>query len=186
MNTTLLRLVTITLLAIVPSAVFAQSADNASLRRHRHYDTYTHPIIGVWDSSVTITDCTSGAVVAAVHALNAFLPGGMLMDANTMPAGMRGPSFGRWAPTWNDRPANAAAHATGGSGRNDPPLVTGRMRFYRYGPDGLVAGTNVIDRQVQVSDDGLSFTGIADGHILDLEGNELKHTCTTEVATRVE
>lgn len=66
------------------------------------------------------------------------------------------------------------------------PLVTGRMRFYRYNEQGFVVGTNVIGRQVLVSADGLTYNGVADGHILDMAGTELNHVCTTETAVRVE
>lgn len=102
MITTWTRIMAIALLASMPMAALADDQSPS-------YTTYNHPIIGVWDATVIIKDCATREVLTTAHALNAFMPGGMLMDANTMPVGMRGQSFGRWAPAWSDQPDTNAA-----------------------------------------------------------------------------
>src|SRR5512139_806452 len=74
-------------------------------------------IEGTWESTITIRDCTSGAVLRAFKGMNTFHRGGTLSDTNNQPTLNRGPGQGVWKK---------------GAGS----VYTASFRFYRYNPDG--------------------------------------------------
>lgn len=53
------------------------------------------PLIGVWDSQVTLTDCT-GHTLVSFEALEMFHTGGTLTSTDNTPPGRQGPGFGTW------------------------------------------------------------------------------------------
>ena len=139
----------------------AQSAEELADQR-----TLFGVIVGVWDSNVTLTNCSSGAVLAQFRGIESFIVGGSLTDTNSMPPTSRGPGSGAWWYTSGFRHFGA------------------QMHFFRYNPDGSLAGTNLVDRDIVVAPNWLSYTGTGMADILDPAGNVLSEACVSEEAQR--
>lgn len=79
------------------------------------------PMVGVWDSTVTVKDCMSGAVLATFRGLGAVHQGGTWTSVNSNPPTSAGPTLG----TWKNE----------GNGSYTTALV-----FLRFNPDLTPAG----------------------------------------------
>ncbi len=123
-------------------------------------------IEGVWESAVSIKDCTSGAVVRSFKGEGVFHRGGTLTADNSLPPATRSTSFGAWK-----RDAGVA--------------YTAKFRFLRFNPDGTVAGTQRIARAIVLAADGNSFTGTITGQVLDNAEVVLQPVCGSETAVRI-
>ncbi|MGA9342240.1 MAG: hypothetical protein WBV61_07885 [Rhodanobacteraceae bacterium] len=139
----------------------AQSAEDLAYQR-----SLFGVIVGVWDSNVTLTNCSTGAVLAQFRGIESFIAGGSLTDTNSMPPTSRGPGSGSWWYTWGYRHFGA------------------QMHFFRYNPDGTLAGTNLVDRDIVVASNWLTYTGTGMAQILDPAGNLLSEACVNEEAQR--
>ena len=124
------------------------------------------PIQGVWASSVTITDCSSGAVLKQFGGTTLFQYGGTLSADNTMPVPTRGAAFGVW------KVAAAGSYSA-------------NMWFYRFNADGTVAGTQKVERTLSLSADGNTLTGTLTLQIIEPTGAIVQQGCGSEVSTRV-
>jgi hypothetical protein len=125
------------------------------------------PVEGVWESSITIRDCTSGAVVRSFKGVNTFHRGGTLSDTNNTPPTPRGPGMGVWR-----------AGARAGS-------YTASFRFYRYNPDGTLAGSQRVNRSFTLAADGNSSTGTIAAQVLDTADVVQQNLCGTETSVRL-
>lgn len=122
-----------------------------------------HNMEGTWDVSVTVVDCTSGALIRTVRALQMYSHDGSFTEtANTF---LRGSSLGSWT------------HAQGN-------LFEPTYYFFRYNPDGTFKSLAEGQNKVELSGDGKAFT--ATGIITDFDatGNQISVGCVTQTAQR--
>lgn len=123
------------------------------------------PLQGVWDSEVTLTDC-NGFTLVVFRAYEMFHQGGTLTSTDNTPPTLHGPGFGTWQ------------HA-------GVRKYTSPFQFFNFNADGSFAGTQKIDRQIQLSPDGTSYTSTVTFESFDPDGNLIFSGCGTEVATRL-
>jgi hypothetical protein len=126
----------------------------------------THTLAGVWEVTVTVTNCQTGALIRTVHSLQNFSPDGTFAEtANTF---MRGSSVG----VWNRSDAG-------------PGKYSATYFFYRYLPTGAFASTAQAIDMVSLNSDGSEFT--ASGTIQDFDVNNalLSTGCFVHSAVRL-
>ena len=124
----------------------------------------TRGIVGIWDVSVTVKDCHTGAPIRTVRSLQMFNQDGTISEtANTF---LRGSSVGVWA------------HAGG-------QMFGATFWFFRYKPDGTFASIAKALDMVVLGQDGSQFT--ASGTIQDFDANNVLLTtgCFTHAARRL-
>jgi hypothetical protein len=125
------------------------------------------PLEGVWESTITIRDCNSGTAIRTFKGVNVFHRGGTLSDTNSAAPTTRGPGAGIWR-----------AGAVAGS-------YTASFRFYRYNPDGTLAGSQRVNRTFTLAASGNSTTGTIAAQVLDTAGTVLQSLCGTEASVRL-
>lgn len=119
---------------------------------------------GVWNVSVTVTDCTTGAPIRTVHSLQAYHHDGTVNEtANTA---SRGPSEGVWS-------------AAGGGAYKDS------FYFYRYTSTGTFASLAHGVNTITLSEDG-HYTSTGYVYDFDANGNLLSTGCVIHTAYRLE
>ena len=125
-----------------------------------------HTLEGVWNVSVSVTDCTTGAVIRTVHSLQAYHHDGTV--AETANTASRGPSEGIWRVAGNGQ------------------TYSDSFYFYRYTSTGtflsLAHGTDTIT----LSADGSHYTSTGHVHDFDANGNLLSMGCVIHTAYRME
>ncbi|HZT56325.1 MAG TPA: hypothetical protein VFA35_08875 [Burkholderiaceae bacterium] len=122
---------------------------------------------GVWDSTVTNKDCTSGAVLGApFKALIVFRRGGTFDADNAQGRALRGNIYGIWK------------HGAG-------TAYTANAVHQRFNPDGTYAGTNKVQRSLTLAADASTFTSTLAVQMLDTSGNVVGQACPTETAVRM-
>ena len=136
----------------ISSAVAADAAD---------------PIEGVWESAITIKDCSNAAVLRTFKGLTLFHRGGSLNADNSAPTTTRGAAFGNWR-----RGAAAGSY-------------TANFVFFRFNADGSYAGSQKVARTFSLGADNNSLTGTLEGSLLDPAGVVLAPVCGSEIAARV-
>jgi hypothetical protein len=121
-------------------------------------------IVGTWDISVTVKNCSTGAVIRTVRSIQMFSQDGSLAEtANTF---LRGSSLGSW-----DR--------TGGETYN------AKFWFFRYTPTGTFASFAQALNLITLSDDGSSFSASGTVQDFDASNNLISTGCVTQSATRL-
>lgn len=119
-------------------------------------------LLGVWNITVKVVDCTTGAPIRTVHALQMYSLGGSFTE--TAGTASRGISEGVWS---NSGGQNYTAH----------------YWFYRYNPDGTFASFAHATNEVTLGDDG-TFTAV--GIIQDSWATGANTIgCVTQTATRL-
>lgn len=126
----------------------------------------TNAIEGVWESSITIKDCSSGAVVRTFKGESLFHRGGGLTADNSLPVPTRSVAYGTW------KQDGAAAY-------------TAKFRFLRFNPDGTLAGSQKVARTLTLSADLNSLSGTLTGQVLDNAEVVLQPICGSETAVRI-
>ena len=122
-------------------------------------------IEGVWESVITVKDCTSSAVFTTFRGVSVMHRGGTLSADNSQPVATRGAAFG----TWKRGTGNA---------------YTTNFVFMNFNPDNTLAGTQKVQRNLTLAADGNSLTGITAIKILDASGVVLRQACATETGVR--
>ena len=123
-------------------------------------------IEGVWDSTITIKDCTSNAVMTTFKGAGTFHRGGTLSADNSMPPPSRGAAMGIWK------------RATGSN-------YTANLWFMRFNADGTLAGTQKVQRTLALGADSNSLTGTLTLQIINPAGTVVQQGCGSETAVRV-
>ena len=123
------------------------------------------PLEGTWQASVTIRDCTTGAVLANFKGLTAFHRGGTTTADNNQPSATHGAALGTWK-------------------RNANTSYTASYRFFRYNPDGTPAGSQRLTRNITLGIDGNSLTGTISAQVLDNADTVLTSICGSESTVR--
>ena len=132
------------------------------------------PVEGVWESVVTVKDCSSGAVLASFRGVAVHHRGGTLSADNSRPPASRGAAFGTWKRT-----AGGAGNAyTGGN------AYTANVIFMRFNPDSSLAGIQKVQRSFTLGADGNSLAGTNVVQIIDAAGVVLQQGCATETGVR--
>ncbi len=128
----------------------------------------TRKLEGSWNHQVTRLNCATGAPLGTFQAMFTFNRGGTFWEAgtNTSPA-LRSPSHGVW-------------------GYESRGLYTTAFQFFRFNADGTHAGKNIVRQEIELSDDGNSYTAIATTQVLDVNGNVIANNCSSGVGTRFE
>lgn len=125
-----------------------------------------HTLVGVWNVSVTVTDCSTGAPIRTVHSLQAYHHDGTVDEtANTA---SRGPSEGVW-------------RAAG-----DGQTYKDSFYFYRYTSTGTFASLAHGVDTISLSADGSQYTSVDNVYDFDANGNLLSTGCVAHKASRLE
>ena len=120
---------------------------------------------GVWESVVTVKDCTSNAVLTTFRGVSVMHRGGTMSADNSQPVATRGAAFGTWKR---------------GSGN----AYTTNFVFMNFNPDNTLAGTQKVQRNLTVAADGNALTGTTTIKIIDAAGAVLRQACATETGVR--
>ena len=119
---------------------------------------------GVWNVSVTVTNCDTGAIIRTVHSLQAYHHDGTVSEtANTA---LRGPSEGVWS-------------VAGGGTYQDS------FYFYRYTSMGTFASLAHGTDTITLTDAG-HYTSVGKVQDFDANGNLLSTGCVIHTAYRLE
>lgn len=154
--------VALTLLPAVATMLFVQACGGSGLALA---DEPPDPIEGVWESVVTQVDCSTRAALASFRGAQAICRGGTLTDTSAAPASVRSAGLGVWS-------------------RNGD-VVEMRFRFFRYNPDGSLAGSSVT-RSVSLSVDRRTGSGNSEVALVDPAGTIVARGCATDVVARVQ
>ena len=146
--------------ADTPVAAQPESAEQGDPRGNKD------PIIGVWEVTVTVHDCVTGAELSRSKGLGQVHAGGTAIADNASPPNSHSLIMG----TWQNE----------GHGRYGY-----QMTFLRFMPDGTWDGTTKAKGTRTLGADGNSFQSAAIRQNLDRDGNLLNQICVTEDGQRV-
>jgi hypothetical protein len=123
---------------------------------------------GSWNHQGMRLNCKTGAILGTFPAMFTFTRGGTFWESGTQisPA-LRSPSHGVWSYQSNGQYITA-------------------FQFFRFNADGTLAGRQIVRQQIEVSDDGNSYTATATAQVLDVNGNVLANNCAAGTGTRFE
>jgi hypothetical protein len=128
----------------------------------------TRKLEGSWNNQGTRLNCQTGAVLGTFQAMLTFARGGVMWEAGSQvsPA-LRSPSNGVWYYE---------------SGRN----YDAAFQFFRFNADGTFAGRQIVRQEIQLSQDGNSYTAQSTAQVLDVNGNVIQNNCASGIGTRFE
>jgi hypothetical protein len=127
-------------------------------------------IVGVWETSVTIRNCETGAPLSPVFlGLSTYNSGGTYTESSGggNPI-LRSAGHGVWERE---------------SGWRNYSL---KFTFLRFSPTGVLIGKQRVYQTLELSEDGDQLTSSGRFEVLDLNGNVLATGCSTAAATRFE
>ena len=161
-NTILKDVIRATAIALI--ATFAGISAAAQSDQSSH----SRSLEGVWNLQVTRVNCQTGAVIANFPAMHMYMRGGTMEDfgAQNSPT-LRGPGYGTWTFESGTR-------------------YSLTFQFFRFNPDGTLAGRNVARQTNELSDDGNHLMQTSVAQALDVNGNVLGTNCATAIGTRFE
>ena len=103
-----------------------------------------------------------------LRAVDTFSPCGALFETGARTASNPGsPGQGRWRHVGGNR-------------------FTAVLRFFQFNHDGSVKETQKVTRRLELSDDGMGFTGTAVIEVFDANDGLIAAHCATETAKRFE
>lgn len=151
--------ITLALACVAALGGIAASAQSDESRHARSLE-------GVWNLQVTRVNCQTGTVIATFPAMHIYMRGGTMEDfgAQNSPT-LRGPGYGTW--TYESDGHFSLA-----------------FQFFRFNPDGTLAGRNVARQTNALSDDGNSLTQSSVAQALDTSGNVIGTNCASAIGTR--
>ena len=149
MRTTILRICTVALALATAQVAFAQNSNS---------------IEGVWNVTVTVTNCQTGALIRVVRAIQGFSHDGSFTE--TASTYLRGSSIG----TWNHD-----------GGEN----YSSTYWFFRYTPTGAFASFASALNNETLADDGNHFTASGTIQDFDAAGNLISVGCVVHSGTRL-
>jgi len=127
-------------------------------------------IQGVWNVTVTLTNCLTGVPLpfpgATFDAMSIFEADGTLHDTNANSPVTRSAAFGQWE-------------------RTGPLQYRFAFRFFRFDNGGLLTGSQIVRHDVTMSPDGESYVSNGTAEFYDTAGNPtMPDGCSESVATR--
>jgi hypothetical protein len=123
------------------------------------------PLEGVWDISVTIRSCTTGAALATGRAIQIFIDGGTMTEIADR--ANRSAGLGTW------RHLGGRSYAT-------------HHKFIEYSAAGSFNGTTVLTREIELSANADDFTATTTTEVFNAAGQLINAVCATSTATRFE
>lgn len=126
--------------------------------------TAPDPIEGVFQSEVTLKDCTTGATIGAFRGLTAFHQGNTATADNNTPPSAKGVALGSWKRS-----------ATGS--------YTASFRFAAALPAGGI-GQQRFTRSITLAADGTTLTSTLSTQLLDTRDNVIQSACGVETGVR--
>ena len=123
-------------------------------------------IEGVWEPTVTIRDCQTGAVIFSFLSMDSYIRGGAYVGEGMGEPANRALGLGTWR------------HA---GGRN----FTASYQFFAYNPDGTPLGRLRVSSKIRLGADGESFRTVDTSALTDLNGTVLQQICGTREASRL-
>jgi len=118
---------------------------------------------GLWNVSVTVTNCQTGALVRTVNSLQTFHADGSVVE--TADSNSRGISQGTW---------HHAGHH----------VYDATYWFYRYTPTGKFASIAEVTDKITLQPEG-KFTSVGTVEDFDADGNSISTNCFTHSAVRL-
>ena len=162
---TFTSLKSVALIAVAAATSLLMQACGDSNAQAQAQASDADPIEGVWESTLTVTNCTSGAMLATIKGQAVFHRGGTVSADNSSPTVTRGTAFG----TWKRGIGNA---------------YTSTLVFMRFNPDMTLAGTQKVARSFTLAADGNSLTGTNTAQIINTAGVVLQQSCVGETGVR--
>jgi hypothetical protein len=123
------------------------------------------PLEGVWDISVTVRSCSTGAALHTGRAIQIFIDGGTMTEIADR--SNRSVGLGTWR------------HVGGRS-------YTTHHEFIEYDAAGNFNGTTVLTREIELSENADDFTATTTTQIYNTAGQLINTVCATSIATRFE
>ena len=167
MNSMMLKSCAIAVVPSIMTLLLVQACGGSSDAVAQSTAPAADPIEGVWESVITVRDCTSGAVVRTFMGMNKFERGGTLAAVNNLPFALNGPALGVWR-----KGATAAGYS-------------GQFRFYRFNMDGTPAGSQKLTHTITLDATGNASTGTIAAQVLDLNDAVVGTICAVTANTRV-
>jgi hypothetical protein len=124
------------------------------------------PIQGLWQSSVSLTNCQSGAALGGFRGLTIFNQGGTASADNNQPSATKGPAMGYWT-------------------RSGTGAYTVNLRFWRYAADGTPAGQQRLTRTITLAADGKTLTSTITTQALDASDTVVQQACGAETGVKI-
>jgi hypothetical protein len=124
-------------------------------------------IVGVWDVSVTIVSCTTGAAVGTGAAIIMFNDGGTVMDASSN--SNESARLGTW------RHLGGSSYST-------------LSKYFTYSAFGPAAfnGTGVLTREIELNKNADEYTATSTNEVYNAAGQLINTICATSTGTRSE
>lgn len=144
----------------------AAAATGHAWFRHAQFQD---PIVGVWNVSVDVTDCATGATIASGEAMALFAADGTRHETNATNPALRSPAFGTWRRL--------------GKKNNEYQFA---FRFFRFDAAGVNIGSQIIRHDLVLSADGTSYFSEGTTEIFDPFGNLIVIGCASATAMRFE
>jgi hypothetical protein len=126
-------------------------------------DEHAPRLLGVWNVSVAVRNCETGAIIRNLRALNLFVRDGSMSETSTNI--LRGPSVGEWQHVEGDTYASM-------------------FEFFRFNADGTFASTARVIRTIELSKDGTEFTSTGTVEDFNADNVRISVGCSTETAAR--
>ena len=122
-------------------------------------------IVGVWDVSITIVSCTTGAPLGTGSAMVMFNDGGTVTEVSGN--SNQNPGLGTW------RHLGGSSYST-------------LSKFFTYSAFGpaTINGTQVLTREMELNKTADEYTNTATAKTYDTSGNLINTVCVTATATR--
>lgn len=178
MKNKLFRTIGVSAFAILTMAAFAQisvsAQDNSNKEKideQTQEDLATRrenarKVEGSWNHQGVRLNCQTGAVLGTFQALFTFSRGGTFWESGTQASpALRSSSHGLWS------------YQSNGS-------YTTAFQFFRFNADGTHAGRQIVRQQIQMSNDGNSYTATATAQVLDVNGNVIQNNCAAGSGTQ--
>ncbi len=160
-QTFVIALAMILTLTIASLTVFGQT------RADQSFIDAGNSIEGVWRNQVTVKDCQSNTVLATFAGLLNYHQGGTMSETGATNPALRSPGYGIWT-------------------RTDGRTYAGKFTFFTFNPDGTSNGSQKVNQNIVISQNGNHLTDNATAEIFDANGNLLFTVCATANATRFE
>jgi hypothetical protein len=152
-------LLVLALPSVMPGAAGASEPTAATTALH----ALRERLPGVWDSTVTTKDCTTGTPLMTFRAMNQSAPGGSVVATSTVAPY---PSLGTWR-------------------RLEGRSYSAEIRFFRYDATGVFLGPQQTTRTIELSETGDAYTSEAFIEVFDTSDNLISTFCADEAATRL-
>lgn len=125
-------------------------------------------LVGTWDAAVTITDCTTGGLLASFNSIASFNQGGTSIGSTAgIPQSLRTPEHGIWR------------HVKGN-------VYAFKFKSFSFLPTGAPNGWSIVEHELVLDQDNSSYTSSGTARLFDQNGVQTGQRCSSAVGTRFE